>query len=84
VPGLFTLEQHCPAGQVETPRLQVSAQLVIGPAIPQLKQGYPSRELGGEGELAAEGAAAVVNESQRHCSILAVSTPILAIATPTP
>jgi hypothetical protein len=84
VPGLFTLEQHGPTGQVKTPCLQGRAQIVIGPAIPQLKQGYPPRELGGEGELAAEGAAAVVNESQRHCSILAVATLILAIATPTP
>jgi hypothetical protein len=62
-------------GQVQAPGLQGSAQIVIGPAIPELKQGYPSRELGGEGELAAEGAAAVVNESQRHCAILATSTP---------
>jgi hypothetical protein len=84
VPGLFTLEQHRPTGQVETPGLQGRAQIVIGPAITQLKQGDPSRELGGEGELAAEGAAAVVNESQRHCAILAVATLILAIATPIP
>ena len=75
VPGLVTLEQHRPAGQVQTPLLQGSAQVVIGPAITQLKQGYPARELGGEGKLAAEGAAAVVNESQRHRSILAIATP---------
>jgi hypothetical protein len=75
VPGLVTLEQHRTAGQIQTPSLQGSAQIVIGPAITQLKQGYPSRELGGEGELAAEGAAAVVNESQRHCAILAIATP---------
>jgi hypothetical protein len=75
VPGLLPFEQHRPFRQVETPRLQSSAQIVIGPAITELKQGYPSRELGGEGELATEGAAAVVNESQRHCAILATSSP---------
>jgi hypothetical protein len=75
MPGLFAVEQHRPVGQVETPCLQGSAQIVIGPAITELKQGYPTRELGGEGELAAEGAAAVVNESQRHCAILAIATP---------
>jgi hypothetical protein len=75
VPGLVTLEQHRPFRQVETPRLKGRAQLVIGPAITQLKQGYSSRELRGEGEVAAEGAAAVVYESQRHCAILAIATP---------
>jgi hypothetical protein len=77
VPGLVAIEQHRPLGEVQAPYLQGSPQIVIGPAITQLKQGYSSRELGGEGELAAEGAAAVVNESQRHCAILATSTPTL-------
>jgi hypothetical protein len=77
MPGLVTFEQHGPIGQVEPPGLQGSPQIVIGPAIAELKQGDPSGELAGEGELAAEGAAAVVDESQGHCSILAIAMPSL-------
>ena len=73
MPGPFALEQHRPIGQVEPPGLQGSPQIVIGPAITELQQGDPSRELAGEGELAAERAAAVVNESEGHGAILAIA-----------
>jgi hypothetical protein len=73
MPGLLSFEQHRPIGQVETPCLESFPQTVIGPSVTELKLGESSPELGAQGELAAEGAAAVVNENQRHCAILAIS-----------
>ena len=77
MPCLLAFEQYRPAGQVETPGLQGSPQIVICPSVTQLQPRSCSYELSAQRKLPAEGAAAVVNENQCHFSILAISPPIL-------
>jgi hypothetical protein len=62
VPGPFPLQQHRTFGQGQAPCLEASAQAVVRPPIDDAQVGDPTPQLAAQGEVAAEGATAVVDE----------------------
>jgi hypothetical protein len=73
MPRLIPLKQHRTTGQIQTPRAELNTQGVIGATITDLQIGQPTHQLAAQSEMAAERAATVVHEHQRHCAILAIN-----------
>ena len=76
MPGLRALQQHGATGQMQTARGQLSPQRLILPAIADLQIRHTPHQLTAQGEVAAEGAAAVVHEHHGHCAILTTAAPM--------
>ena len=76
MPGLWALQQHRPAGQIQSPLLELAAQGVVSPAVADVQIRQATLQLAAQGEVAAERAATVVHKRQGQCAILAMAAPL--------
>lgn len=70
MPHPLAVEQNRPVVEVETALAQIPAQPVVGATIADLQVWDSPQEFTAQGEMAAERAAAVVDEDQGHPAIL--------------